>query len=197
MVTNQPHITARPKDRADLFVSFTVLALQGFGGVMAVAQQELVERKRWLTLEEFVEDWSVAQILPGPNVINLSVMIGARTFGPSGAIAAAAGLLVAPLFLVVAAAVVSASFGTAPAVAGAIRGMGAVAAALIAGTGLRMIAALRNNVMGTLACCFFGSLTVLAVGVLRLPLALSMAGVGLLACSWAYAQLADFREFEQ
>jgi chromate transporter len=186
-----------PKSRADLFISFTVLALQGFGGVMAVAQQELVERKRWLTLEEFVEDWSVAQILPGPNVINLSVMIGARTFGPSGAIAAAAGLLVVPLFIVVAFAVFSANLGAAPAVSGAIRGMGAVAAALIAGTGLRMIAALRKNVMGPLACCFFGSLTVLAVAVLRLPLALSMAGVGLVACSWAYTQLAEFKEFEQ
>jgi chromate transporter len=75
--------------------------------------------------------------------------------------------------------------------------MVAVAAALIAGTGLRMIAALRNNVMGPLACCFFGSLTVFAVGVLRLPLVLSMAGVGLLACSWAYTQFADFREFEK
>jgi chromate transporter len=180
-----------------LFISFTVLALQGFGGVMAVAQQELVDRKRWLTLEEFVEDWSVAQILPGPNVINLSVMIGARTFGPSGAIAAAAGLLVAPLFLVVAFAVFSVSLETASAVSGAIQGMGAVAAALIAGTGLRMIAALRNNVMGPLACCFVGSLTVLAVGVLQLPLVLSMAGVGLLACSWAYTQLADFREVEK
>jgi len=52
-----------------------VLALQGFGGVLAVVQRELVEKKKWLTNEEFVEQWSVAQILPGPNVINLGVMI--------------------------------------------------------------------------------------------------------------------------
>ncbi|HRB10372.1 MAG TPA: chromate transporter, partial [Ottowia sp.] len=54
-----------PRSRADLFWSFTWLALQGFGGVLAVVQRELVEKKRWLTREQFVEDWAVAQIMPG------------------------------------------------------------------------------------------------------------------------------------
>ena len=66
----------QPRSPADLFWSFTWLALQGFGGVLAVVQRELVEKKRWMTDEEFVEDWAVAQIMPGPNVVNLSVMIG-------------------------------------------------------------------------------------------------------------------------
>lgn len=67
-----------PKSKTDLFVSFTILALQGFGGVLAVVQRELVDKKQWLTNDEFVEDWSVAQILPGPNVVNLALMIGGR-----------------------------------------------------------------------------------------------------------------------
>ena len=54
----------QPSSRTDLFVSFTLLALQGFGGVLAVVQRELVEKKRWMTREQFVEDWAVAQILP-------------------------------------------------------------------------------------------------------------------------------------
>ena len=68
----------QPRSKTDLFVSFTVLALQGFGGVLAVVQRELVEKKRWMTREQFVEDWAVAQIMPGPNVINLALMIGGR-----------------------------------------------------------------------------------------------------------------------
>ena len=64
-----------PRSKTDLFVSFTILALQGFGGVLAVVQRELVEKKRWMTREQFVEDWAVAQIMPGPNVINLALMI--------------------------------------------------------------------------------------------------------------------------
>ena len=63
--------TNRPTSLSDLLVTLTLLALQGFGGVLAVVQHELVERKRWLTREEFVEEWAVAQIMPGPNVINL------------------------------------------------------------------------------------------------------------------------------
>jgi chromate transporter len=78
----------RPQSLSDLFISFTLLALQGFGGVLAVVQRELVERKRWLTQEEFIEDWAVAQIMPGPNVVNLSLMVGGRYFGLPGALAA-------------------------------------------------------------------------------------------------------------
>ena len=80
----------RPASLTDLFVSFTVLALQGFGGVLAVVQRELVEKKGWLTKEEFVEEWAVAQIMPGPNVINLSITLGARYFGWRGAVVAMA-----------------------------------------------------------------------------------------------------------
>src|SRR5690349_5084455 len=83
----------RPRSTTDLFLSFTWLALQGFGGVLAVVQREMVEKKRWLTADEFLEDWAVAQVLPGPNVINLALMIGDRYFGLRGAIAAVAGML--------------------------------------------------------------------------------------------------------
>ena len=47
-------------------MNFTFLALQGFGGVLTVVQRELVDKKQWMTLDEFVEDWAVAQMLPGP-----------------------------------------------------------------------------------------------------------------------------------
>ena len=89
-----------PQSKTDLFVSFTWLALQGFGGVLAVVQRELVEKKRWMTREQFVEDWAVAQIMPGPNVVNLAMMIGGRYFGLPGALAALAGMLSAPMVLV-------------------------------------------------------------------------------------------------
>lgn len=64
------------------------MALQGFGGVLAVVQREIVDRKRWMTRQEFIEEWSVAQIMPGPNVINLSILMGNRCFGWRGSCAA-------------------------------------------------------------------------------------------------------------
>ena len=188
IVTAQP--SAQPKSLTDLFVSFTLLALQGFGGVLVVVQRELVEKKRWLTRDEFVEDWAVAQIMPGPNVVNLSLMIGARYFGFKGAMAALAGMLVAPLFVVLAVAVVYAQFAEHPAVLGALRGMSAVAAGLIAATGLKLFAALQKNVLGLPLCIALGVLCFIAIAVLRWPLAYVLLGLGGIAFSVAYKKLA-------
>src|SRR6218665_549926 len=135
-----PDARPRPRSPSDLFWSFTCLPLQGFGGVLAVVQRELVERKRWMSNEEFVEDWAVAQVMPGPNVVNLSIMIGDRYFGLRGALAALAGMLTFPLVLVLVLAVVYARFSSHPAVAGALRGMGGVAAWPVHGTGAKRVA---------------------------------------------------------
>jgi chromate transporter len=178
-----------PKSKADLFISFSLLALQGFGGVLAIVQRELVEKKRWLTREEFLDDWAVAQILPGPNVVNLSLMIGDRYFGFAGALAALAGMLVFPLVIVLALAALMGSVADAPAVQGALRGMGAVAAGLIAATGIKLIAALKGNPMGWTVCWSLAVLSFVAIALLRLPLVAVLFGVGSLACIWAYRQL--------
>ncbi len=179
----------QPKSPADLFLSFTVLALQGFGGVLAVAQRELVERKRWMTNEEFVEEWSVAQIMPGPNIINLSIMLGSRYFGLRGALAAVLGMLTAPMLVVLLIALLYARFAEHPGVAGALRGMGAVAAGLIIAVGLKLFPALRNNALGLGSCIVFGLLCFTAIAVLRWPLAYVLLGLGALACLAAYRKL--------
>jgi chromate transporter len=181
---------AQPRSRTDLFVSFTLLALQGFGGVLAVVQRELVEKKRWMTREEFVEEWAVAQIMPGPNVVNLALMVGARHFGLGGAMAALAGILAVPLLVVMALAVVHARFAADPHVAGALRGMGAVAAGLITATGLKLFGALRRHPLGVPACLAFAAATFAAIALLRLPLAWVLAGLGGLACVLTWRKLA-------
>lgn len=187
---HQPTSSSRsqPSSLTDLFVSFTLLALQGFGGVLAVVQRELVEKKQWLTREEFVEDWAVAQILPGPNVVNLALMIGGRYFGLPGALVALAGILVCPLLLVLVLAALYAGVADIPAVQGALKGMGAVAAGLITATGLKLVSALNKNVMGQWVCWLFCALTFVAVALARLPLAAVLLTIGAVACSWAYAK---------
>ena len=184
------HALNAPRSRADLFWSFTWLALQGFGGVLAVVQRELVEKKRWMTNDEFVEDWAVAQIMPGPNVVNLSIMIGERYFGWRGAVAALAGMLTFPLILVLAVAVVYAQFASQPAVAGALRGMGAVAAGLIAGMGLKLSSTLRKHPLGLAVCVGLVALTEIAMAVLRWPLFWTLPSVGLLACVLTWRKIA-------
>ena len=180
----------RPSNPADLFWSFTWLALQGFGGVMAVVQRELVEKKRWMTNAEFVEDWAVAQVLPGPNVVNLSIMIGDRYFGWRGAFAALAGMLTFPLVLVLAIAVVYAQWSAHPAVAGALRGMGAVAAGLIGGTGLKLLAALRTHPLGPLQSAALAAATFAAMALLHVPLPWVLLVVGGTACVLCWRKIA-------
>jgi chromate transporter len=187
--TETPAVRPAPQSPSDLFWSFTWLALQGFGGVLAVVQRELVERKQWLTREEFVEDWAVAQILPGPNVVNLSMMIGDRHFGLRGALCALAGMLSFPTLVVLVLAVASAGVADTQWMQGALRGMGAVAAGLISATGLKLISALKKNVMGLTMCAVFGVVTFVAIAFVCVPLAWVLLTLGVLACLWAYRQL--------
>lgn len=184
-----PAAHPRPQSLSDLFWSFTRLALQGFGGVLAIVQRELVEKKQWLTPAEFVEDWAVAQVLPGPNVVNLSLMIGDRFFGVRGALVALAGMLTFPLLLVIAVAALFAGVSDLPHVQGALRGMGAVAAGLIAGTGLKLMASLKQNPMGAPVCYALAAITFVAIALFRIPLIWVLLSIGVLACSWTYRQL--------
>ncbi|MBU6502893.1 MAG: chromate transporter [Burkholderiaceae bacterium] len=186
----------QPESLRDLFMSFTLLALQGFGGVLAVVQRELVEKKQWLTREEFVEDWAVAQILPGPNVVNLSLMLGDRYFGLRGALVALAGMLTVPMLVVLAMAIVFAGIADVPAAQGALRGLGAVAAGLITATGLKLIAALKENVMGMRTCWVVAALTFVAIALLRVRLLWVLLILGSLASLWAWRQIGALRTLE-
>jgi len=179
----------QPQSLTDLFVSFTMLALQGFGGVLAIVQRELVEKKRWLTKEEFVEEWAVAQIMPGPNVVNLALMIGGRYFGLPGAMAALAGMLTVPMVLVLLLALIYADYAGHPGVAGALRGMGAVAAGLIAATGLKLFAALKTNPLGIPVCIALGVTCFVSIALLRWPLGYVLLVLGFAACIQAYRKL--------
>lgn len=183
----QPRL--QPESLKDLFISFTLLALQGFGGVLAIVQRELVEKKRWMTREEFIEDWAVAQIMPGPNVVNLALMIGGRYFGLKGALTALAGMLTLPLFIVLMLALLYSSFASYPGVAGALRGMGIVSAGLIAATGIKLLSALQKNILGWRLCIAIVIPVFFAVAVLRWPLLWVLLGLGGMACTVAYRKL--------
>ena len=181
----RPATLPRPTSLGSLFWAISGIALQGFGGVLAVVQRELVEKKQWLTTEEFVEDWAVSQIMPGPNVVNLALIIGDRYFGWRGALVALAGMLTFPLFVVMVLTIGLAGIGHLPAVQGALRGMGAVSAGLICGTGIRLVPALRSNAMGPLACALIAGLVFIAIALFKVPLAWTLLGIGLPAFFWA------------
>jgi chromate transporter len=178
-----------PASPAALFVAFTLLALQGFGGVIAVAQRVLVEQRRWLAREQFIEILALAQVLPGPNVCNVALIIGDRFFGWRGAFAALGGMMALPLLAVLAVAAWYGHYAGEAVVAGAFRGMGAVAAGLILGTALKLASALGANPMGTRVCWIAGAVVFVSVAWLRLPLVWVLLVAGSLAGAFAFVRL--------
>jgi chromate transporter len=123
-------------------------------------------------------------------VCNVALMVGDRFFGWRGAFAALAGMMAVPLALVLLVTAAYAHYADLPAVAGALKGMGAVAAGMIAGTAMRLAGALRTNAMGVPACGVLAAAAFAAVGLLRWPLAWVLLALGALACAFAWTRLA-------
>ncbi|MBU6258269.1 MAG: chromate transporter [Burkholderiales bacterium] len=179
---------AAPASPAALFGAFNRLALQGFGGVLPVAQRELCERLGWLTREQFLELLALAQVLPGPNIVNLALIYGDRRHGWRGAAAAAAGVLAAPLAIVLALALLAQQFQHVSRVGDALRGMGVVAAGLVLSTALRLLGGLRRNALGRPICAAYVGLTAATVGWLHWPLLPVVLGLGVSAFALALAR---------
>ena len=110
--------------------------------MLAIAQHELVERQRWLTRQQFVEMLSLSQVLPGPNVVNLGADARRPLLRLAGALAAVARHAAVPLVIVLVLTAAYAEFSRIAVVAGALRGMGAVAAGLVIATAFRLMATL-------------------------------------------------------
>src|SRR5260221_1697009 len=151
-----------------LFIAFAKMSLMGFGGVMVWARRAIVEQYRWLTPEEFNDTFALCHFLPGPNIVNLSVVFGARLGGLPGAISAFLGLLLPPVIIVTILGVLYTRYGQFDRLQHALTGVVAVTAGLFLGTVVKMIQPLwrQRSVIGF---AFLGAAFV-AVGVLRWPL---------------------------
>ncbi len=167
-----------------LFIAFLQVGLSGFGGVLPFARRMMVDQRAWLTEEGFNETLAFCQSLPGPNIVNMSIVVGSRFAGPRGALAALTGLVGAPMLIVIAAGLLWDRFGAAPRLAEAVTGLGAAAAGLVAATALKMAAPLirrRPLVATPVVIAAF-----LAVGVMSLPLPWVLAALAPLSIAAAW-----------
>jgi len=188
-MSSEAQESRHPESKTELFMVFTFLALQGVGGVLAVVQHELVQRRKWMTEAQFIEEWSVAQVMPGPNVVNLCLMIGGKYFGIAGALAAVCGLICGPLVLVLGLAILFGGVADNPVAQGALKGMGAVSAGLVIATGLKLGTTLPKNPMGLWTAIPFAVLSFACVGIFRWPLPWVLLGLGGLASFITYRAL--------
>ena len=151
-----------------LFAAFAKMSLSGFGGVLAFARRGIVERHRWMTAEEFNETFALCHFLPGPNIVNLSVVFGARFRGVPGSIAAFAGLVGPPVVIVTILAGLYGRYGEIDALRRILGGVSCAAIGLLISVVFRMMMPLirKRDIVGVavMAAVFT------AIGVLRLPL---------------------------
>ncbi len=169
-----------------LFLAFSQISLSSFGGAIFWARRTLVERKRWLTEQEFVELLTLGQLLPGPNVLNLTVMVGYRFAGWAGAAAGVAGFLGWPCLVVIGMGILYQQYGALVQVKQALAGMSAVAAGLLLATVIKFAVVLPRRWLPWI----FGILAFVGVGVLRWPLLWVMGGLA------PFAILAAWKEKE-
>src|SRR6202163_817745 len=154
--------------RAELFLAFAKMSLAGFGGVLIWARRGIVEQHRWMTAEEFNETYALCHFLPGPNVVNLSVVFGSRFRGIAGGIAAFAGLLGPPIVIVTILAALYARFGEIDALRRILAGVSCAAVGLLISALVRMMTPLikrRDLVALVVMAAVF-----IAIGLVRLPL---------------------------
>jgi len=172
----------------DLFLGFLSASLRGFGGVFVMGRRMLVEERKWLTPDEFVELLALCQFLPGANIVNLSVAVGQRFRGWRGSLAAISGIVVAPAALSVALAALFLRYAQAPHVEHVMGAVAAAAAGLVIGTAVKMAEPIfkKDWVLGLPVAL----LTLLLAGVLRWPLPLVLLLMVAAGCGVAWARRA-------
>lgn len=151
-----------------LFVAFAKISLAGFGGVLVWARRAIVDRHGWMTADEFNETYALCHFLPGPNIVNLSVVFGSRFRGIAGSIAAFAGLVGPPVVIATILAALYAHFGEIEALRRILAGVSCAAVGLLISAVFRMMMPLikRRDLVGLVMLV----LVFTAIGLLRLPL---------------------------
>jgi chromate transporter len=150
-----------------LYGVFLRLGLSSFGGgISAWVHREIVDRRRWVTEEEFMSGFALAQILPGVNSTNLTIYVGQHLRGAVGAAVALAGLLSGPFVVVIAAGILYRNLLGIPGFKPAMAGIAAVAVGML----LRLGIVFARRVKRRLVPAAVMAATFVAVGILQWPL---------------------------
>jgi len=142
--------------------------MHAFGGVLPWARRMVVEKRRWLSPDEFIETLAFCQFLPGPNIVNMSIAVGGRFRGVPGSLAGFLGLMAVPFCLVLLFGVFYAHYGDEPAVHGAFAGVASAAAGLLTATAAKMAVPILERRFAKAAP--FLAIAFIAVALFRVPL---------------------------
>lgn len=188
---SEQQIVAAPREGLDglidLFLAFLQISLSGFGGAINWAHRTLVERRHWMSEEDFTETLSLCQFLPGPNIVNFAMCFGQRQHGLTGALAALSGVILVPLVIFMGLGAFYTSFGHMEIVHGVLSGISAAAAGFIITVGVRIAGPHRRRPISAI----FGTAAFAGMALLKLPLLyvlLALAPLSIAVAWWVEAR---------
>jgi len=149
-----------------LFIGFLKVSLCGFGGGLVWARRVVVEQRQWMDEQEFAETLTLCQLMPGPNIVGITVCVGAKLRGAIGAVSAVAGFILPPWTIGLAIGSVVLQYAEIAVLRNVLGGLSASAAGLLIGTGLRLLAPHRSRRTALL----FAGLAFAGMAFTRLPL---------------------------
>jgi chromate transporter len=160
--------TSTPPSLAALFMAFAKMSLGGFGGVLVWARRGIVDQHKWMSAEEFNETFALCHFLPGPNIVNFTMVFGSRFRGIAGGAAAFCGLLGPPMVIMTILGVLYQHYGEIEVLRRILAGVSCAAVGLLIAVVFRMMTPLirkREVIRLVILAAVFA-----AIGLLRLPL---------------------------
>src|SRR5579871_5356893 len=117
----EPGPSPRPS-LTSIALTFATISSTAFGGGQKASVRQQVLNRGWMDRERFMDGLEIAQVLPGPNILNLALFCGQRTRGVPGAIAAFLGASIPPFAIVLIAGALYFKYSSDPFVRGGLRG---------------------------------------------------------------------------
>ena len=137
-----------------LFIGFLKVSLCGFGGGLVWARRVVVEQRQWMDEQEFAETLTLCQLMPGPNIVGITVCVGAKLRGAIGAVSAVAGFILVPWTVGLTVGGLVLRYAEIAVLQNILGGLSAAAAGLLIGTGLRLLTAAPQSPHGVALCRF-------------------------------------------
>lgn len=138
-----------------LFVTMLKIGLFTFGGgyaMIAILEREFVEKKKWLTNDEFLDIIGIAESTPGPIAINSSTYIGYKQAGVLGSVFSTLGVVIPSFVIILIISLFFDKFLSLEYVNYAFRGIQACVAFLILNAGIKMLTKLKINFLNVFFC---------------------------------------------
>lgn len=175
---------AEPPTTREIFFAFFRLTMLAFGGAMGWVHRAMVIERQWLSESEFAETLALCQFVPGPNITNFAVAVGARFRGAPGAIAAVTALIVPPTCILIGVGALYERIAGVAAIRGALNGLSAAAAGLFVVLLFNIARTLVQSRPAVTVPIALAACAAVLSGLLSVPLALVTLGPISIALAW-------------